>query len=286
MAKIFCMLVVLLVSSSFCSAKDLKRSKRQMQVYYMCNGGVSQYPCNSNNNCNNNNCNFNNYGNQVILPSSFYNPNMNCNSNCNNLNCNQYSGSWLNGQYVAYNMGSNAYSPCASSCCSNNNNNYNPYINNNYNGNYNPYGTSNGGYNAYGTIPVNVNVPSSSTNTNVNQYLPYGAQQFTGTYQNGQFFCGATEPSGGVCRNNGVCPSGHSCVAGNVCCRCPVGSSAGNCILQSDCSAGYECMGTGYCCPSQVLSTTKLGPCVDGACPLPGYTCGVGDLCYPDSYFL
>ncbi|CAP28985.1 Protein CBG09626 [Caenorhabditis briggsae] len=282
MAKAFCTLAVLLVSASLGSAKDLKRSKRQLQVYYMCNGGVSQYPCSSNNNCNYNNCNFNNYGNQVILPNSFYNPGMNCNSNCNNLNCNQYSGSWLNGQYVAYSMGSNVYSPCASSCCSNNNNGYNPYATistNNNNGNYNPYNT----------LPINGNLPTNTntnTNTNVNQYLPYGSQQFTGTYQNGQFFCGATEPSGGVCRNNGVCPSGHSCVAGNVCCRCPVGSSAGNCNQQSDCAAGYECMSTGYCCPSQITSGTKLETCLNGQCPLPGYTCGVGDLCYPDSYFL
>ncbi|KAF1749875.1 hypothetical protein GCK72_016420 [Caenorhabditis remanei] len=281
MAKVFYTLAVLLISVSLGSAKDLKRSKRQLQVYYMCNGGVSQYPCNSNNNCNNyNNCNFNNYGNQVILPNSFYNPGMNCNSNCNNFNCNQYSGSWLNGQYVAYSMGSNVYSPCASSCCSNNNNNYNPYMSiNNNNGNYNPYNS----------LPINGNLPTNTNtgiNTNVNQYLPYGSQQFTGTYQNGQFFCGATEPSGGVCRNNGVCPSGHSCVAGNVCCRCPVGSSAGNCNVKSDCAAGYECMSTGYCCPSQLKPGTELQTCLNGLCPQPGYTCGVGDLCYPDSYFL
>ena len=93
-------------------------------------------------------------------------------------------------------MGSNVYSPCASSCCSNNNNNYNPYMSiNNNNGNYNPYNS----------LPINGNLPvrvltvgdfnffgfqtntNTGTNTNVNQYLPYGSQQFTGTYQNGRY---------------------------------------------------------------------------------------------------
>lgn len=98
------------------------------------------------------------------------------------------------------------------------------------------------------------------------------------------FLCGASEPSGGVCRNNGICPSGHSCVAGNVCCRCPAGSSAGICRQKSDCSAGYECAATGYCCPSQIKAGTELETCINGMCP-DNQTCGVGNLCYPAGFF-
>ncbi|CAB3396691.1 unnamed protein product [Caenorhabditis bovis] len=241
------------------ASKTVKRSKRQLQVYYMCNGAVSQYPCNNNNynpynNCNNNNC----YG--VSIPNSFNYPNYNCNSGCNNLNCNQYNGQWMNGQYVAYSTSSNVYSPCASLCCSNNN--------------------------------INSNFVNNGWNNNNNIYLPYGNQNalnnmgntmFTGTYENGVYLCGGTEPSGGICQANGVCPSGHSCVSGNVCCRCPVGASAGNCQFNADCGAGYYCSPTNYCCPSTVTPGKEFGPCLNGNCPS-GFKCGVGNICYPESF--
>ncbi|CAD6193842.1 unnamed protein product [Caenorhabditis auriculariae] len=276
MSKLFFFVVVLVAAVV---GKDLSRSKRQLSVYYMCgNGGssyVSQYPCAVNNNCGNG-CNYNN----VALPNSFYSPYSNCNNGCSNLNCNQYSGQYINGQYIAYATGSNLYSPCASSCCQS----FNPTnsVNNGYVVGGIGLNTNDGIYNPYNNVFGNNGLPIN--NNGISTGFLRRFSDFTGSLTaNGMLLCGGSEPAGGRCPN-GFCPYGHTCVSGNVCCRCAVGASAGTCSTDSNCSAGYSCGPAGFCCASLVSRTTELVSCVDGLC-IDGYECGLGNLCYPAKNF-
>ncbi|CAI4223340.1 unnamed protein product [Auanema sp. JU1783] len=303
------------------AAKDIEtsRSKRQLGVYYVCgsnpNNYVSQYPCsNSVSNCGGSNCN---YGYNII-PSSFYNSNSYCNSGCNNLNCNSYNGQYINGQYVAYAVGSNQYSPCASSCCSSNSRTfYGPQ-----NNGMNVVSVSNGLYNPYNTFSNNMGAMPFSTNGFQNGYNPYAVNNFNngvntnmgnggnqGTYNpydpstNGALggqgtynpydakfsrlaargpTCGGTELATAYCMN-GQCANGLHCVSGNLCCNCQVGASGGKCNVNTDCAVGYTCTQNGNCCAQNGYQGLKLEACAeDRSCPSK-FTCGPGSLCYPSS---
>ncbi|KAK6758004.1 hypothetical protein RB195_015681 [Necator americanus] len=278
-------------------AKDISRSKRQLQPYYICGGSSNGYistaaGCGNFYNGCGSNCGGNNYG--MIIPNSFYSPSTNCQSSCSNINCNQFNGQYINGQYVATVIGSSQYSPCGSSCCSgwNNWNSGLPMFGNSIvvsgtnNGFYDPYATNlNTGTNGFNPNYINTN-PLTQVGpgpvilgTNVQR----SPSAFTGTFSNGVLLCGGSEPAGGSCAGNGgQCPMGHLCMAGNVCCRCAVGASSGTCSSGSDseCPIGYSCSSTLSCCPSQLNRELVLTMCINGSCE-DGYECGKGNLCYP-----
>uniref|UniRef100_A0A915DZ82 Uncharacterized protein n=1 Tax=Ditylenchus dipsaci TaxID=166011 RepID=A0A915DZ82_9BILA len=94
----------------------------------------------------------------------------------------------------------------------------------------------------------------------------------------------------------GSCGTGYTCTTGNICCpstlnACPNGQTSIGACVNGRCPAGFTCINN-QCCGANANALGSVtcsredshGPCVEGACPEPGYLCDTANnYCCPQT---